>query len=70
VTGTDDLTGRVVVVTGASKGVGLGIARHLAARGARLAVSARGAEGLARTSAELDRSPVPQRPNGAATASR
>lgn len=51
---TDDLDGRVVVVTGASKGVGRGIARYLAERGARLVVSARGAEGLAALSAELD----------------
>jgi len=41
---TDDLDGRVVVVTGASKGVGRGIARYLAERGARLVVSARGQE--------------------------
>jgi NAD(P)-dependent dehydrogenase (short-subunit alcohol dehydrogenase family) len=50
---TDDLDGRVVVVTGASKGVGRGIARYLAERGARLVVSARGQEGLDALSSEL-----------------
>ena len=50
---TDDLAGRVVVVTGASKGVGYGIVRYLASRGARLAITARGAEGLEETAAEL-----------------
>jgi len=50
---TDDLDGRVVVVTGASKGVGRGVARYLAERGARLVVSARGAEALDALSAEL-----------------
>ena len=44
---TDDLDGKVVVVTGASKGVGRGIARYLAGRGTKLVVSARGAEALA-----------------------
>ena len=52
----DDLEGKVVVVTGASRGVGRGIVRFLAGHGARLAISARGAEGLADVSAELDRS--------------
>lgn len=51
---TDDLDGKVVVVTGASKGVGRGIARYLAGKGAKLVVSARGAEALGVLSAELD----------------
>lgn len=50
----DDLDGKVIVVTGASKGVGRGIARYLAGRGARLVVSARGKEALDDLSAELD----------------
>jgi NAD(P)-dependent dehydrogenase (short-subunit alcohol dehydrogenase family) len=50
----DDLDGKVVVVTGASRGVGRGIARYLARAGVKLVVSARGAEGLAGVSAELD----------------
>ncbi len=50
----DDLDGKVVVVTGASKGVGRGIARYLAGRGVRLVVSARGAEALGELASELD----------------
>lgn len=49
----DDLDGRVVVVTGASKGVGRGVARYLAGRGAKLVVSARGQAGIEDLSAEL-----------------
>lgn len=36
-----DLSGKVAVITGATKGVGLGIARQMAAHGARLVVSSR-----------------------------
>ncbi|MFC9328594.1 SDR family oxidoreductase [Kitasatospora sp. NPDC057015] len=39
--------GQVAVVTGASRGIGLGIARELVSRGARVCVTARGAEALA-----------------------
>lgn len=50
----ESLAGKVVVVTGASKGVGRGIVRYLGGRDVRLAVSARGAEGLAELTTELD----------------
>jgi NAD(P)-dependent dehydrogenase (short-subunit alcohol dehydrogenase family) len=36
-----DLTGQVAVVTGSSKGIGLGVARQMAAHGARVVVSSR-----------------------------
>ena len=41
-----DLSGRNAIVTGASTGIGLAIARALAAEGANVALSARGAEAL------------------------
>jgi NAD(P)-dependent dehydrogenase (short-subunit alcohol dehydrogenase family) len=43
----------VAIVTGASRGLGLALARELAARGWRLVVDARGAEALERARAEL-----------------
>lgn len=55
----DDLTGRVIVVTGASRGVGNGIVRHLARRGAHLAIAGRERTALEDTSAELDDLGVP-----------
>ena len=45
--------GHVAIVTGASKGLGLAVARELAQRGIALVIDARGAEGLARAEAEL-----------------
>jgi len=47
------LSGRVVIVTGASRGIGRGIARHLARDGARLAITGRRPERLDDTVAEL-----------------
>src|SRR5215469_10628088 len=41
-----DLRGRVAVITGGSKGVGLGVAKRFAASGADVAIVARGREGL------------------------
>jgi 3-oxoacyl-[acyl-carrier protein] reductase len=42
-----DLEGRVVLVAGASRGIGLGIVEALLAEGARVAMAARGADALA-----------------------
>jgi short-subunit dehydrogenase len=45
----------VVLITGASKGLGLALARRLARRGHPLIINARGAEGLREVSDELSR---------------
>ena len=50
---------RVAIVTGASRGLGLALARALAARGWHLVIDARGEEALARARRELeDHTPV------------
>ena len=41
------LTGKTALITGASRGIGLGIAQRLVAEGATVAITARKAEGLA-----------------------
>ena len=47
------LAERVVIVTGASQGIGLAIAREVAARSGRVALVARGAERVAQLAAEI-----------------
>jgi 3-oxoacyl-[acyl-carrier protein] reductase len=47
------LTGKVAVVTGSSRGLGLASARALASEGCRVCLSARGADALARAEAEI-----------------
>ena len=49
----DMRAGKVALVTGGNKGIGMGIARGLAAEGARLTLTARGADELRRTADEL-----------------
>ena len=51
---TSDLAGRVVIITGGSRGIGRGIAHHLAKAGAHLVVTGRKPEALEAVSAELD----------------
>ena len=46
---------RVAIITGASKGLGLALARALATRGWRLVLDARGGDSLVRVGAELGR---------------
>jgi short-subunit dehydrogenase len=48
-----DLRGKVVLITGGSRGLGLVIARELVARGARVAICARQRDELERASSEL-----------------
>jgi 3-oxoacyl-[acyl-carrier protein] reductase len=50
------LDGRAAIVTGASQGIGLAIARALAGEGASLVVCARGADKLAAAAADLEAS--------------
>ena len=47
------LSGKTALVTGSSRGIGLGIARSLAAEGARVVLTARGEESLEAAVAEL-----------------
>lgn len=49
----DDLTDRVVIITGATRGIGRGLARHLGRCGARLVITGRRSEGVDEASAEL-----------------
>ena len=48
-----DVSGKTVVITGASDGIGAAAARQLAARGARLALVGRSADKLARVAADV-----------------
>ena len=50
---TWDVSGKTVVVTGASDGIGAAAARHLAAQGAHLALVGRSAEKLARVATDV-----------------
>jgi len=50
-----DLTGQVAVITGASKGIGLGIAQQMAAHGAKVIVSSRDQALCEKVAADIDR---------------
>lgn len=50
---SERFTGKVAVVTGASRGIGLGIAQRLVDEGARVVITARGEEALAEAAAQL-----------------
>ena len=52
------LSGRVALVTGASKGIGRGIAAALAAEGAKVAVSSRSREGIDAAASEIGALPL------------
>ena len=49
-----DLRDRVILITGATKGIGLGLARHLGGLGARVLITGRRDERVAAASGELD----------------
>jgi 3-oxoacyl-[acyl-carrier protein] reductase len=51
---TTDFTGRAAIITGATRGIGFGIAKELVARGASVCVTARKPDELERAVAELD----------------
>lgn len=53
-----DFTGKVVLITGASSGIGAGAAKYLAGLGATLALCARNIDNLKAVAAECHQSPV------------
>ncbi|HSK58503.1 MAG TPA: SDR family oxidoreductase [Actinomycetospora sp.] len=58
---TPDLRGRVALVTGASRGIGLGVARHLLDRGASVTITARKRPELDEAAASLGAATDPGR---------
>ena len=68
-----DLSGKVALVTGGSKGIGKSIAKRLARSGANVAICARGKSDLEKTSREIaseTEAGVPCRPSGSRIARR
>ncbi len=54
----DSLAGKVILITGASSGIGAGAARHFAALGGQLALAARSLDKLRALAAELPGAPL------------
>ncbi len=50
---TDNIAGKVIIITGASSGMGEAAARHLAAKGARVVLGARRADRIEALAAEI-----------------
>jgi NAD(P)-dependent dehydrogenase (short-subunit alcohol dehydrogenase family) len=50
----NDLAGRVVIITGGTRGIGLGVARHLGALGAKVVITGRKPDRLAETITSLE----------------
>ncbi len=55
-----DITGRIALITGSSRGIGKALAKGLAEAGARVVLNGRDAEALDRTRSELTRRPGPR----------
>lgn len=53
---TKDLTGKTIVITGASRGIGAATAREMAARGAEVALLARDGDAIAEIAGEIGKS--------------
>ena len=60
---TDNIAGKVIVITGASSGMGEAAARHLAAKGASVVLGARRADRIEALAAEIAEPAAKPRPS-------